>query len=752
MIEAILPQYEIGAELGRGGFGLVLAGRHRRLDRSVAIKILVADIAGSDPDRFCTEARILARLDHPHIVRLYEYVESAGLRLIVMEQLAGGTLAARRGIVRSPMVSCAIALAVSEALGCAHAAGVLHRDVKPSNVLLTVDGLPKITDFGIAKLFDGSGGATSSVIGTWTYMAPEQWRAGRLMPATDLYALGAVLYELLTGRPPFPSGQSPEALLRHHLMDIPAAPPGVPAPVAAVVLRALAKKATDRPPTARAFTIELGRAAAAVFGRDWLISNDVRLLLPDDVLDAVRTVGAVPASAAPASAAPAAISQPPSDVGDGPSAVPAPRSAAAPPATQGSSSQPRTQATTSPMPHARRDPLGDPRASWNWLLIGGRHARRLGAVTGTAAAVALGVLLFEALGAGGSAEPAGRPTAAATLRPERTTAAYHGFAVNAGLLGPNDVTVDGAGNLYVTDYDSGRVRRIGPDGRVDSAVGDGTEGYSGDGGPAVHAQLRDADGVGVDAAGDRLILADGGNERVRVVSATGVIGTLAGNGNPAFSGDGAPAINAGLSAPTGVAVDAAGTVYVAEFDTGRIRRITRGGVISTVAGTGQPGFSGDGGPATRAALNGPCGLAIDTAGNLYVADSQNNRIRRISTGGKITTVAGAGVEGFSGDGGPATRALLHGPRRVAAAPDGTLYIADTHNNRIRRINTAGEISTVAGTGKGAYSGDGGPATSATLKMPDGMTVDRAGNLFIADYGNHRIRRIGTNGSISTVAT
>jgi uncharacterized protein (TIGR03437 family) len=231
---------------------------------------------------------------------------------------------------------------------------------------------------------------------------------------------------------------------------------------------------------------------------------------------------------------------------------------------------------------------------------------------------------------------------------------------------------------------------------------------------------------------------------------TYTINTFAGNGTIGYSGDNGPATSAQLNQPGGVAVDAAGNVYIADTVNNRIRKVANG-VISTVAGNGTLGYSGDDGPATSAQLSWPEGVAVDSAGNLYVADQNNNRIRKVSNG-VITTVAGNGMPGSSGDNGPATSARLYGPRGVAVDSAGNLYIADTSNQRIRKVLN-GVITTAAGNGpdlygNGGYSGDNGPATSARLNQPWGVAVDFAGNLFIADYGNNRIRKV-SNGVIAT---
>jgi sugar lactone lactonase YvrE len=249
--------------------------------------------------------------------------------------------------------------------------------------------------------------------------------------------------------------------------------------------------------------------------------------------------------------------------------------------------------------------------------------------------------------------------------------------------------------------------------------------------------------VAFDAAGI-LYIADTGNQRIRKVAAgSGIISTVAGNGTVGFSGDGGPATAAALAAyPSGVALDTAGNLYIADGNNSRIRKVDGSGIITTVAGNGASGFSGDSGPATAASLDFPQGVALDTAGNLYIGDS--NRIRKVATGsGIISTVAGHGTfTGFSGDGGPATAATLFGPQRVGLDVAGNLYIADYFNNRIRRVAAgSGIISTVAGIGpvgsNGSFSGDGGAATAAALAVPNGVALDASGNLYIADSGRVR---------------
>ena len=240
-----------------------------------------------------------------------------------------------------------------------------------------------------------------------------------------------------------------------------------------------------------------------------------------------------------------------------------------------------------------------------------------------------------------------------------------------------------------------------------------------------------------------LYIADDGNRRIRKVDAGGTITTVAGNGLAGFGGDNGPATAAGLTNPIGVAVDAAGNLYIADFSNQRIRKVDAGGTITTVAGGGSGGL-GDGGPATAATLGFIGGVAVDAAGHLYISDWINQRIRKVDAGGTITTIAGDGLRGFGGDGGPATAARLNAPRGVAVDAAGNLYIADADNGRIRRVDAGGTITTVAGGGTGGL-GDGGRATTGRLSNPVGVTMDPAGSLYIAEEGSNRIRKVGPAG-------
>jgi sugar lactone lactonase YvrE len=278
--------------------------------------------------------------------------------------------------------------------------------------------------------------------------------------------------------------------------------------------------------------------------------------------------------------------------------------------------------------------------------------------------------------------------------------------------------------------------------------GSGTAAYSGDGGQATSATISSPCSIVFDTAGN-LFIADFGNNRIRKINPSGIISTVAGNGNYSYNGDGIQATSAALNAKS-VALDKAGNLYIGDFGNNRIRKVNSSGVISTIAGTGVAGFGGDGGPALSAQISGPVGLAFDTAGNLFFSDVFNNRIRKIDNAGGITTIAGNGTQGFAGDGGLATAAEIYESGGITFDTIGNLYFPDYHNYRIRKINLSGIISTVAGNGTSGLSGDGGLATAAELR-PSDLTFDKAGNLYVADYGNNRIRKIDNSGIITTIA-
>lgn len=396
-----------------------------------------------------------------------------------------------------------------------------------------------------------------------------------------------------------------------------------------------------------------------------------------------------------------------------------------------------------------------------------------------------------------------------------------GSAAAAILSQPEGIAIDSSGNLYVADSDDNRIRRITPAGAIQTIAGTGIGGFNLESGPATTVQLNQPYGLAVDASGN-LFIADLGNARVRKLTPDGTLTTVAGGGStiPGVTSDGLPAIGMRLSTPRNVGVDLAGNLYISDFGANQVFRVSPGGVFSTVAGTGKAGFAGDNGNAKLALLSAPAGIAVDPTGTLFVADSGNNRVRKIAAGivttvftingptgvalnakgtlyiaaagyfgttahalgsgiaardaasdaagnlyftvdsfvrkiaadGTLSIVAGSGASRYyGGDGGPASQARLHNPSAVAFDDLGNVYIADTDNNRIRKITVGGVMTTFAGTGEAGANNPNGQAMLAQLKGPRSLAVDSARNLYVADTGNNRICRITPAGAFSVIA-
>jgi Bacterial Ig-like domain (group 3)/PKD domain/NHL repeat/Beta-propeller repeat len=377
-----------------------------------------------------------------------------------------------------------------------------------------------------------------------------------------------------------------------------------------------------------------------------------------------------------------------------------------------------------------------------------------GTATLSSITLSVGVHVIAATYSGHGANFAGSSTALSPASLIQTFAGtgvsgYNGDGIlptsaEASLVG--GVAVDSHGNLFFADAGNSRVREVNAVTHLISTVaGTGTGGYNGDGIPATSAELSDPVSIAVDAAGD-LFIADLYNNRVREVNAaTGLISTVAGMSTPGYNGDGIPATSAELAGPTGVAVNAAGNVFIADSDNNRIREVNVAtGLISTVAGTGTAGYNGDGIAATSAELNLPSGVAVDANGNLFIADTNNQRIREVNAStGLISTLAGTGTAGYSGDGTPATSAELNYPNVIAVDAAGDVFFSDS-GNQVREVNSStGLISTIAGTGTFGYNGDGIAATSAWLFDPQGIAVDAAGDVFIGDTVNDRVREVAS---------
>ncbi|WP_026310958.1 serine/threonine-protein kinase [Parafrankia elaeagni] len=884
LVEAALPGYAVEGDLGKGGYGLVLAGQHRLIGRKVAIKILLD--TSDDPDlraRFLSEARVLAELDHPHIVRIHDYVEHQGTCLLVMELLSGGTLKQRITAEKlSPETICSIGIAAAAALATAHSQGVLHRDVKPDNIMFDGSGLLKVTDFGIAKIFDGAETTASAILGTPRYMAPEQIMGGRLFPSTDLYALAGVLYEMFAQRPLFGRQMAVQPLTHHHLTVMPEPLTMVPAPVSAVIMRTLAKEPGARFADAAEFALELALASSRAFGPNWISRSDVKLRVDDEIRGAIGGTtssssnnsggsGGFPAARPGGGHPPGGPGYPPGQPGGGyrgpvpggpvpggpgasypgmgtpmpgaaqpgqvpggpgygqpgygqpghgqpgygpaggstphprpltgpagatpPSAplgaaggTPHPRPLGPPP---GSTPQPRPlgpgAGPTRPYappgqqgPGAGRPTSGQNYASAGWGGAGQRPAPRPGSAAAGGPGhrapgqadqnrnnriliiaavvfvlvVALTVGIVAAVSGGGGGGDDDRATTSGSGSgggdtPAGAGTAYSGPPVTVQGLSPYSLTIDPQGALLVTSLSTDRVQKITSTGQVSDLAGTGSGGYAGDGGPAASAQV-DGPGSAVLDKNGNIYVSDAQNFRIRKIAPDGTITTIAGTGTSGFSGDGGPATAAQLDSAEKVAIGPDGSIYIADYENNRIRKITPDGIINTIAGTGTEGFTGAGGPATAATLNGPNDVVLADDGTLYIANLGSNTIQKITTDGIIHTVAGNGQKGYSGDNGPATRAQLSVPS-VTLGPGGEVYIADYGNNRVRKVDPNGTITTIAGTGTEGYSGDNGPASAAQFTEPSSVAIDGSGSLYIADAGNDRIRRIAPDGTITTIA-
>jgi hypothetical protein len=305
---------------------------------------------------------------------------------------------------------------------------------------------------------------------------------------------------------------------------------------------------------------------------------------------------------------------------------------------------------------------------------------------------------------------------------------------------PRGLALLPGGSLLVAEPFLARVQRLDPDGTLTTVAGDGAPGFSGDGSLATEAKLDQPHGVALEPDGG-FVIADALNNRIRRVRPDGTITTVVGTGEDAYAGDDGPAVAAAIGAPRGLATLSDGTILIADTDNNRIRRVSPGGTITTVAGSGVAGFAGDGGPATLAQLSKPFGVAPLPAGGYLLADTGNDRIRKVAPDGTITTVAGDGVAGFGGDGGPGTAAELDHPHAAVPLPSGGFLVADTENHRVRRVWPDGTITTAAGVGTPGYSGDGGPAVSAQLDEPKALALEPGGKVLIGDSSNDRVREL-----------
>ncbi len=379
----------------------------------------------------------------------------------------------------------------------------------------------------------------------------------------------------------------------------------------------------------------------------------------------------------------------------------------------------------------------------------GDSRRYVGGALATVTSIAVTIVLAAPAGAQPSSQsPATATTPIISTYAGNGTGGFGGdggsaTAPGAEVNGPTGVAEDTLGNIYIGDTSNNRVRTVTTGGIISTLAGNGKFGFGGDGGQAINAKLAAPTGVAVDGSGN-VYIADTDNNRVRRVDAsTGIITTYAGTGRCNANGDNLMATNFGLCLPTGVALDSSNDLFIADSGNNDVREVTPNGVITRFAGTGATGSKGDGGQAKMAKLNTPTGVAVDNqvTHNVYIADTGNSKIRAVNTMGIISTFAGNGTFGFSGDGGKAPLAELASPTGIGVDPLGNVYISDTSNNRIRVVIPKGDILTYAGTGVASYCGDGGPATAACLNAPTGNVAVDGQNVFIGDTNNNRIRRV-----------
>ena len=781
-----LPDYEVGDELGRGGFGAVFAGRHRLIHRDVAIKVLLdEDAAGDDTrGRFLTEARTLAGIDHSHVVRIYDYVERDGLCLLVMERLDGGSLRNRLAAGLSQPAACAIGLAAAAGLSAAHHKGVLHRDIKPDNLLFTDGALPKMTDFGIAKILERTATVTTGLIGTPKYMAPEQIAGERLSPATDIYSLGLLVYEMLAGRPPFPPSLTVPALLHHHLNVPPAPLVEVASPLADVVWRALEKDPGRRPATAEIFARELAAAAADGLGPGWLPASHVPVMLDDEVRALAGSgsgPGGRPGGAGPVAGgfgptlvptarlseeSAAGFSGPPSGgpSGGGPSGNgPGGHGASGPGLAGYGRSGPRGDGPNGyglngpgpngygPSGPGGHGPAGhgpgshgpgshgpggagghdgwagqDGQAGQNGGAQGpGSHGRRrrLGGALIIPIVIVLCVFVLVVgllYGRGKHGVPG----------------AYAGATVAYKMSRADGVAFGRDGSILVTTGDDDRVIRLDRKGHAAPLTTSDGKPVAVEKPAAVAFGPKDAIYIGTESS-------DGGSGSGQVfrLSSDGRLTHIAGAPHDGFSADEGLALSADLDAVNGLAVDDSGDIYLTEGH--RVRKITPAGRISTVAGTVQ----GE----AMSPFYSPDGIALGPKGAIYVTDSYRNTVSKIEPNGSVSVIAGSKARsGSSGDGGPARAALLNAPSSIAVGPRGALYIVDADNGAVREIGPKGIITRYAGNPNSSESGDGVVARSAYLGYPSAVTIDSSGALYVTEGSAGKVRRIGADGIITTV--
>ena len=688
----VLDHFEMIRMLGGGGMGMVFLAREPATGRDVAIKVVRADLVTNQQmvHRFLKEAGHLKRLRHSNIVSVLEISDRAECPYFVMPYFEQGSLASRikPGQPLGTDTILDIATQLAEGLSFAHRSGIIHRDLKPANILLGDGGQVFLADFGLARtVFNDSivNVETREGEGTAPYMSPALAAGDAEDTRCDIYSFGALLYEMLTGQPPY-QGQGTREILNQILAGPPRpilnCQPDADRGLVAVAEKAMARELRNRYADMRDLLADLQQIRQGQTPASLAPATNARVLkfvwIPFGILGVallgwflgvrhsepvavVRPVAPAPVSPKPVAVVPMA----PVPVAPAPAAptpVPLPAIPVVPAA-----------------PAAPAAPL-----------------------------------------------PSSVPVPTAVFGQPRVGGYADGSGSQARFRLPNGVAADLAGNIYVADTANNVIRKITSDGLVSTAAG--TAGASGDTDETgSQARFQAPFGLAVDRLGN-VYVADTVNNTIRKISPDGIVRTLAGLAGHPGSDDGLGSI-ARFRNPWGVAVDLWGNVFVADASNDAIRKISPTGHVTTLAGLAGDSGQNDG-PGDRARFNHPYGVAVDGAGNVYVSDSGNQTIRRITAEGVVVTIAGLAGHAGHADGGP-TDARFNDPEGLAVDALGNIYVADAGNNLVRKISPLGIVTTLS-----PPTGDG-----ARWNNPGGIAVDVAGNILVADTSNHCIRKL-----------